>query len=41
LLLHLFGSVSGEHRDDDNLGVGDVGVGLDLQLLQREDADPD
>jgi hypothetical protein len=37
LLLDFFGGEAGIGRDDDNGGIGDVGVGVDLQVTERPD----
>ena len=36
LLLHLLGRAAGIERDDHRLGVGDVGIGLDLELAEAD-----
>ena len=38
LLLNLFGGASGPLRDDLDVVVGDVGVGFDGQVVERDDA---
>ena len=41
LLLHFLRGAAGIQRDHDDLRVGDIGIGFDLQLLERPDAEPD
>ncbi len=38
LLFDFFGGVAGPLRDDLRVGVGDVGIGLDGQGVERDDA---
>ena len=38
LLFDFFGGVAGPLRDDLRVGVGNVGVGFDRQIVKRNDA---
>jgi hypothetical protein len=38
LLLDFFSGVTGPLRDDLDVGVGDVGIGFDGEIVKRDDA---
>ena len=38
LLLHFFGRMPGPLGDDLRVGVGDIGIGFDGQIVKRNDA---